>query len=553
MDKILCLYKRKKSCTAFRIEIHRIRYIPMSFPRLRIFFLRHHTVLIAIGLALVFFCVQCAFINDYGVTWDEPLHRNWGKLFAAFLKTGDRRLLELMPGHGVYYGPLYYYVNYLLSEWLYNAHLLFFVASNHILNLLTAGIAVGFVFLLGDRIGGRRIGLLATLFFVFFPPFVAHSHYNPKDIPLMTAVLVSCYMFVCALEKKKRWLFLLTGFLLGVSIAFKISALLMVPVFAFSYGVSIFSAKKGTMTIPQWKREAITVVLIVLSILLGTYLAWPSAWGEPGLILRSIRFFQADFWPGQVLYFGTNYSGGALPWYYTPFEYLMVMPLLLTLSLLAGALVLVKALRSGRHSALNIFLLLWIFVPLLVSLKPGLVRYDGMRQFFFCLPAIAVIAAIGFDRFLQWIVSRIGRAVLSVNLCLGILCLSLVHEVAILHPFEGSYRNEIVRMFIPANMDRSFQIEYWGATYKQGMDWLRDNAEPDPVICVPTAGILVTWYPWRADFTFECSERSNYVMFFTRYTELQKYDSLTATPLFTLQRMHSDLLKIYAIGGKATP
>lgn len=507
---------------------------------------RHQTVLIAFGLGLAYFVIQIGFINDYGVTWDEPLHRNWGKIFFYYLQKGDRHLLELMPGHGIEYGPLYYFVNFLLSEWLYQSHLLLFVAANHLLNLMTASVAVVFLFLLGERVAGRRTAVIAVLFFVLFPPLIAHAHYNPKDIPLMTAVLITVYVFHRAIERGRRTLFLLTGFLFGVSIALKVSALLMFPVLGITYLLRI-REQRGSVDARWVRRETVTVLLTAMMIMLGVIVAWPSAWGDLLLIPRSIRFFLGtDFWPGKVLFFGQEYGGAELPWFYIPLEYLMAMPVFTMLSFVIGTIVAIRRLAPSRLSPSHVMLLLWIFLPMLLSTKPGLVRYDGMRQFFFCLPAVAILAALGWSALLDLLRRWIGQAIPIVAISYAVLLLSLVHEVLLLHPFEGSYRNEIVRPMIPAAMDRQLQIEYWGPTYKQGMQWLIENAEPDPVICVPTAGILVTWYPWREDFTFECSDRSTYVMFFTRYSEARAYAHLVR-PVFQIRRMNSDLLNIYRI------
>lgn len=515
----------------------------LFFQRLSQFLKRHSSLCIAIGLGLLFFCVQLLFINDYGVTWDEPLHRNWGKIFAVFLKTGDRRLLELMPGHGIDYGPLYYWLNYVLSEQLYAAHLFLFVAANHLLTVFTASVAVAFVFLLGHLFFGRRIAFFSVLFFVFFPSLLAHAHYNPKDIPLLTALLVTSFTFVKAVRADSKKLFVLTGFLLGISIALKVSALLMAPVFAVSYLTHRVSRSNKSRV----ASEIGTIVLITCAVIVGAVLAWPSSWGDLMLIPRAIAFFSHDFWPGKVLFFAAEYGGGELPWYYTPLEYAMAMPVLMIAAFIIGTLSVMRKFRLKSVDPAMLFLLLWAFFPLLFSLKPGLVRYDGMRQFFFCLPAIAVLAAVGFDASLALLRRRLGAAKRLTILCTTVLVVSLLHEVVLLHPFEGSYRNEIVRFLIPKDMDRSLQIEYWGASYKQGMEWLVSNAEPNPVICVPTAGILVTWYPWREDFQFECSKKSDYVMFFTRYSEAKEYEDMPMEPVFRITRMNATLLNVYKI------
>ncbi len=522
---------------------------------LRAFIARHSSFSIALGVAFAYFLLQLSVINDFGVTWDEPLHRNWGKIFYLFWRSGDRHLLELMPGHGMNYGPLYYLVNYLFSEQLYRAHVLSFVASNHLLNLVVAAGAVGLIFLLGERMFHRRVGFLAVLFFVFFPPLIAHAHYNPKDIPVMTGVLMTAYVFVRALGSGSVSLFVLTGLLLGLSIALKMNALLMLPVCAVSY--LLWRWERGESIVQ--KQSLRTILFVSLAIVFGTIFAWPSAWGDLRLIPQSIHFFLTEsFWPGKVLYFGKEYAGADLPWFYSPLEYLMTMPVLMV-GFFAVGFWFVARCSFARfdvpthpdslppRASKSVFLLLWIAFPLLVSITPHLVRYDGMRQFFFCLPAIAIVAAVGCDRFLSWISSKTIQPVLVTSVSLLLLLGSLLHEVWIVHPFEGSYRNEVVRFFYPHDLDQVFQIEYWGPSYLQGMEWLVEHAEPNPILCVPTAGILVTWYPWRDDFTVECSALSNYVMFFTRYSEVQQYVFQAMPPVFTIERMGSTLLKMYKV------
>lgn len=514
--------------------------------RLSGFWSKHEWWLFPACLALTFFLAQLTQINAYGVTWDEPLHRNWGKIFMYFWRTGDRRFLDMMPGHGINYGPTYYILNYVLSGFLYRAHLLSFVASNHILNIVTASVGVALVFLAGRSVGGRRTGGLAALFLICFPPFIAHAHYNPKDIPLMVAVLLTVIVFLRALKTNGGTWLVIAGFLMGCSIAIKVSAVLMGPAFAASYLVWLWQREHSFGT--ALKKNALRILGTCVAVAAGAIVLWPSAWGDLALIPDSIRFFlTSNFWPGRELFFGTEYPGAELPWYYTPFEYLAVMPVLSIVFLVAGMEVVLLRLRRRQHLPQMVLLVLWILVPILVSMKPGLVRYDGMRQFFFTLPAVTILCAIGFDAVLKAFWHRFSRPWVA-SLIVLIVSLSFTHEIAIVHPYEGSYRNELMRAVYPKQMDLQFPIEYWGPTYKEGMEWLVRNAEPNPVICVPTAGVLIDWYAWREDFAFDCTKDSNYIMFFTRYSETQQYAlENTASPAFVISRMGADLLKIYKV------
>ncbi len=498
------------------------------------------------GLSLLFLCYGLWVISQYGVTWDEPLHRNWGKLFVYYWKTGNRQALELMPGNGVNYGPLFFTLNYLLSEWVYSHEWMRFVAANHLLTLITASCAVGLVFVLGRMIGGTRTGLIAAVALALFPQFLAHAQYNPKDIPLMTTVVLTSTVFYAGLRKGCSSLLLLSAFLMGMSIAAKVNALLMAPVYGCVYllWLTADQASRPLRSVAQQLRLLLGAVFLLC---VGTLLFWPSAWGDPLLIVRAVSFFVGHvFWSGKVLYFGTEYGGAALPWHYIPFEFFGAAPAVFLGGFIIGACVAVRSIFGKVLPIGHIFLILWITFPIAYSVLPGVVRYDGIRQFFFVLPAACVLVAVG----IGWVFDALQRRfqfawlIPIISLCLVV---DLVHEIAILHPLEGSYRNEVIRVIYPSHMDRVLQIEYWGATYKQGMEWLIEHADPNPIICVPTAGVLVDWYPWRSDFTFDCSKDSQYVMFFTRYSEAGEFAELEMNPVFAIDRMGARLLSIYKV------
>ncbi len=496
--------------------------------------------------AVVYLGLQLTQISAYGVSWDEPLHRNWGKIFSFFWQTGDRRLLELMPGNGIHYGPLYFYLNFVLSEFLYSRDWLPFVEANHILTVFASTFAVGFTYALGQMIDGKKTGFLAACFLVLFPQFIAHAHYNPKDIPLMVAITLTAAVFVQALRKNSRSLLMVSAFLFGLSVAVKINALLMAPVFGITYIFWLYKAIRSSSASIVLRRQIPTFFLAIIASVVGLYLFWPSAWGDLSLIPQSVDFFlEEDFWPGKVLFFGTEYGGKELPFYYVPFEFAVGMPFLMLVSCIVGLAAATRRLRPRQMHVEYLLLFLWVVFPLLYSMKPGLVRYDGMRQFYFILPAVAVLSALGLQQLLV-LLKRKSKNPISGKVFIGLVFFSLITQVLALHPFEGSYRSELLQLAYHSNLDESFQIEYWGSSYKQGMEWLTENAQQNPIICVPTAGVLVTWYPWRDDFVFECSKESHYVMFFTKYTDARAYRELKA-PVFSIERLKSTLLVIYKI------
>lgn len=518
--------------------------VSMRHMRQCLSFLRRYPWMTAILIGLLYFLVQLTQISQYGASWDEPLHRNWGLLFWHYWTTGDYSAITLMPGKGMFYGPLYYAINYALSEWLYGEGWMRVVAANHVLNLITTSIGVGLFFLVARRVvSDQRSALLAALFFALYPQLIAHAHYNPKDIPLMVALLASSLFFVRGLQNESRREFLIAAFLFGIAYALKVSAMLMAPVYLLSYLVWLHRRRGLLIGLrEQWK----TMFLGLVTFFVSSYLFWPSAWTHPSLLFQSLSLFTgADFWPGKVLYFGVEYAGKDLPFTYIVTEFAMATPVLLLLFFFVGFIVACRSLRTSSGSVW-FFILLWGLLPLLVSMKPGLVRYDGIRQFFFALPALLLIASLGFSSLLERLQRR-SRFRHAGTIFTVLVLASLVHQVALVHPYEGSYRNEVVQAMYPEGMDHALEVEYWAAPYKQGLEWLVEYAEPNPEICVPIAGLLVTWYPWREDFSFQCSPNSDYVMFITRYSEESEKAWSAQQPVFQIERMGASLLEIYRV------
>ena len=515
-------------------------------------------------IALFFFCcyflLQCIFLSSYGATWDEPLHRNWGKIFLVYLTHGQPTdLLRLMPGGGIYYSPLYYALSYLLSELLLRTTHLQLYEASHLINLLVGSGVVGGMYLLGRCVFTRRKDAwIPVLFLIGFPQFIAHSHYNPKDIPLLFAVLVFSIVWLRALRARSRTLHYLAAFLFGAAIAMKITAILVLPAVlisgfsALSHSsqtshhhwirriLSVFSHRTNDRILSDYSVKSIVLFIITTLILtaLGLFIFWPSAWFHPSIIIESFAFFTSPtFWPGKELYFGTLYSGVDLPWHYIPFSYLVAMPCVMILSFIVG----LRSSRTMIDPSQRIFFLLGIAVPLLLSIKPGIVRYDGMRQFFFILPFIVVFAAAGLSSILDRISPRF--AVVILLLVIG----SLFHEIVMLHPYEGSYRNELARFIWPKQMEQQFEIEYWGPTYQEGVAWLNDHASLNAEVCVPIAGALLSWYDIRSDLAFGCSKHSSYLMYFTRYREPDTLKAASLVPVLTIQRIGATLLRLYSL------
>ncbi len=502
-------------------------------------------------------------LKSYGASWDEPLHRDWGQLFAQYWQTGDYEFLTRMAGSGMFYGPLYFALNVGVTDWLVDSlHLPLYEAA-HVLNVALFALSAGVLFAVARSWFGRRIAALAALLFVLFPLLVAHAQYNPKDIPLLLLVMPAMFFGQRAIDHPvlrdngaidaPSWRnAALAGLFLGLGFGVKVSAVVFGVVLGTAW------AARAALRVPlvglrsvalAARRELLLLPAVFGSALGAAVIAWPSLIRHPGLLVGGIKLFLTPFWPGHVLYLGENSLGAELPWHYIPMQFVLAVPLATLLCTVVGVSLTVRRTRRAANVTTMLVLLTWLLLPLMLSMKPGLVRYDGMRNFFFVVPALTMLAAIGLD----WIVERLvafrpaqARAIRATVPV--VVALWLLREIAMVHPYEGSYVSEIGRAALGPEIGKSIELEFWGPSMREGMEWLVQNADANPTICVPTAPVLLRWYPQRPDLKFGCSPQTNYLMFFTRYSELPPglLESLPA-PTFTVARYGSDLLRVYKV------
>ncbi len=146
------------------------------------------------------------------------------------------------------------------------------------------------LYLIGQKLFNKNIGLLAAFFFAISPLHVRDSHYITTDVPSLFTFLLALYFFVLLWQEKRWKWFILSGLTLGVSATIR-----FFPVAALAYPVAIlFSFQKQ-------KTWVLKVLLSMLFIFMGIFL------GLPFLFLKSggINLFMQDL---------EKYS---LPWYST--------------------------------------------------------------------------------------------------------------------------------------------------------------------------------------------------------------------------------------------
>lgn len=354
----------------------------------------------------------------------------------------------------------------------------------HAVNLLFASLLVAaFVPFLARRFG-LAVALAATLLLLTAPRLAADLLANTKDYPSMVLFSVALVAFESARERGSTAGLLGAGALAALALATKANAVFLpfvvLGVVAWERGGTAWRGRKGPLALALAGAALLAVALFVA--------LWPYLWPAPLARLlehaRYLAFRGAAMRPESAI---SPLAAIALT---TPLPWLLAVAL--------GVVPTWQAARRGTPGAR--LLVVWIAVVLVRLQLPGSVNFDGVRHFLEIFPALAAVGGLG----LVWAGQRLAAAAPRAARVapVALLAVPLLAQGAVLvavHPFGIAYWNELAGGLGGAQARGLPQAgDYWGLSYREGMAWLADHAEPGAAVAVPIAEHAVRLVaPWR--------------------------------------------------------
>ena len=450
----------------------------------------------ALALAVIFFLVGLALLDDYGPTWDcVQGEYPYGERLLGYLETGDDDFLNLSKTeprpkrrepHPNFDGdrfPWYQAFPFAATLSAVSCRLLWTefdvlppLAAHHVVVLLFATITV----FLASRAAGHASGIVAGIataaFLVFHPRFFAHAFNNLKDVPETALYLASTLAGARAVlasrpapkTNRAYRLWILTGALTALAFAQKANAL-FVPIQLMAFYLVLATWRRlRRETPPRWNGHGLAAATATFVVIY--FAVSPEYWNAPveGLrlhmkyILRSGNaFFRAG--PPKI----TELHGLKHVLWTTP------------LPLLGFAAVGVFAPRV--RSEVRVFWLLGVAVPLLRTLLPGMRNFDGIRHFLEFVPAVCVFAGIGLMTVADG-VRRVTRTSgrghqLVVAFVLVVAVAPSAWSTIRLHPHGIAYYNVTIGGLAGAqSRGIADATDYWGSAYWQGLERIGELA-----------------------------------------------------------------------------
>ena len=438
------------------------------------------------GLMLVVGLIMLATFLDYGITWDEEVQRIYGDNVLAWYGSffRNRAALDFTFTYGGFFEAVAQLATKPLPFGIYE--------SRHLINCLFGLGAVAIAYRLGAFLARPMAGFFSALFLTLTPVFYGHSFNNSKDIPFSTLYLLSLYYIFVSLThlpKIPKRLVIKIGVSTGLAMGVRVGGLMLLGYLAaFWIGWLVVQFALKSPALADNRRSPLAHLSLSFASILALAWAvmlvcWPWAQVKPLLnpVKALAQFARLENVP-KSLFNGQLIRGTDLPWSYLPTWLSISLPEFYLIALLAGCVLAVRFILTFKKDAKHfdelfkmVFLALAACLPLLAAILMRSRLYDGLRHFLFTLPPLAILAAVCFVKVLRSRANRLPKLALSllILLSVGVTVVDMVQ----LHPYQYVYFNRAIAGGVK-HASEQFETDYWGASYKEGAQWVIDNYQP---------------------------------------------------------------------------
>lgn len=211
--------------------------------KLNKYMLSKYKIIVIFLLLLNFFLISSSVYNE-NIIWDEICYVGMGKYIV---ETGNFKT-----DGSIFHAPLSYYINSLFlypikipqstldleSCWDRGPKILFgsknpiFLLFLIRLPLILLSVLLGFyVFKWAKELYGINAGLFALFFYSLSPNIISTAKFALTDFSLVCFAFISMYYFWKFCERSTAWNLIILGFVTGLALISKITALFLVPIY----------------------------------------------------------------------------------------------------------------------------------------------------------------------------------------------------------------------------------------------------------------------------------------------------------------------------------
>jgi hypothetical protein len=424
--------------------------------------------LLATGLIVSYFVIGLFIAPHYGINWDDTDQHQNGINNWNFITHTDR--WTLTASDDKYHGPAFELLLVAIEKSLHltDMHDIYLVRHCCVF-LFFCTVLIAFFLFCRSIFESPWAGLLGISMLLFSPRIFAESFYNPKDIVFMGAMIWAMYSLLVFSGSVSYRHALFHAFICAFAVDVRVIGILLIPVSVALIAYYIYAGKlRGREVLPR-------IVFFFIAFAVFMVCMWPILTLHPArefwLALKQMSNYVV--WDSKNIYMGGHYPSDYTPWHYHWVWMLVTLPEAYIVLVLSGLFLFVS--RMIRHSFAtpqkNAFLLISIFFflfPLIARSLTQSIVYDAWRHVYFVYPFALILAVYGIQE-LSYVPKKVYY-----YFALSIAIIGMADALVMIitmHPYEYVYFNHTANtLFKP--IDQKFEMDYWGVSYKQGLEYL---------------------------------------------------------------------------------
>ncbi len=413
-------------------------------------------------------------LNQIGQTWDEFLYISQGYKLTELIKKGD-------------FNNSYFYTSYdhpPLVKYLYGITAHFDVEKivrnqpvfrydytySRMLSAVMFSLGALVVALIGWRFFSPSIGIIAGVILSMLPFSLGLSQLVTAESLKILVYPATIYTYILILEKFSWKKVLIAGIATGFALQAKQSNVLLIPILAALFYLQYRSLKLKESK--EFLRTRVKAIIAIIAIgVLVFFVIWPQSLFHLGEIYNinqklwriqfSSKIWQITLSPPEV-FFGRLML---TPVFYYIVYFFITIPLAVLVLFFIG----LKGILNKRN-IYKYIILLWFSVPFIMSFYSW--RQHGLRYIIEIYPAIAIIAAVGFDHLTSRFFLKLrGKVIFSF-----LLMLYLLANLWYVKPYYLDYFNELVGGTGTVYKYNLFQTGWWGQGEGEAGIYFKNNA-----------------------------------------------------------------------------
>jgi len=437
-----------------------------------------------VALIVTAFAIGMVTFRDYGATWDEEHSLRQGDLVIRWYASGFRDTRAIDEGNFRWYGGFFNVLVQLVHSLGTPPY-----ETSHFLSFLFGVMGLALAYNVGSAMGSRFGGYVSTLFLWITPIYYGHSFNNPKDLPFAVMVLASMAVLIHAWSQRpnlRPHVWIGTGLVLGLTLAIRVGGVIVLGGGGWLVVAWLVTARRADPRqplLPSVTALLLTAGKIVAVAWVVMLIFWPYAQTGPirnpwRTLLASAHF---EDWIHPVRFNGADVLSNALPWTYIPLWLAEVLPEFYLVALVLAVLQLPRIVRDYRGKCLQrdavacVLVAGTIMLPVAMAVLSHAVLYNGIRHVLFIVPLLAVLAGTSASAYL---VRARGSSRIIVAGLLAVSMLGTAIDMMRLHPYQSLYFNRLIAGGLPKAAPR-FETDYWGQSYKEGVEWLVRHYHPE--------------------------------------------------------------------------